>query len=366
MLDFTSALYLGLRHDSRSLAGWSALTSGTSAALAEPPEAGALAQALAAKMGFARGLLGPSTLHVFHDLFEVLARRPVALFLDAAVYPIARWGAERALLMGAPAREVRHFDAGSLRREVARADRRRRPVVVVDGFCPGCGRVAPLGEYVEAARSRGGWLVVDDTQALGVLGRDPDRAPPYGRGGGGTLQHEGVSGEGVIVVSSLAKGWGVPLAVAAGDEELVSALADAPTRVHCSPPSAPTLRAVEHALGADEKSGEARRRRLAQVVQRFREGLSAAGLTALGAAFPIQRLRLPPRRAAAVYRRLLAEGVRTVMVRARCTAAHELSLLFTARHRDDEIDLAIAALARAAHDQPTREPCAHSLTPTVG
>ncbi len=47
MLDFTSALYLGLRHGSRSLAPWDQLTLGTPAALEELPAAIALGQRVA-------------------------------------------------------------------------------------------------------------------------------------------------------------------------------------------------------------------------------------------------------------------------------------------------------------------------------
>jgi len=39
VLDFTSALYLGLRHPSGSLRPWARFTLGVPAALAAPPEA---------------------------------------------------------------------------------------------------------------------------------------------------------------------------------------------------------------------------------------------------------------------------------------------------------------------------------------
>jgi 8-amino-7-oxononanoate synthase len=366
VLDFTSALYLGIRQDHRALSRWGELTSGVPAVLVEPPGADAVAATLARRMGFARGILGPSTLHLFHDVFERLALKPVVILLDAGLYPIARWGAERAALVGRPVREVSHHDAAGLRRAIARCHPKQRPVVVVDGFCPGCGRVAPLAEYLEAARARGGWLIVDDTQALGVLGRDPTPSRPYGRDGGGSLPHLGIDGAGVLVVSSLAKGWGAPVAVAAGDDELVAQLADAPTRVHCSPPSAVSIGAAAHALLVDALSGAARRRRLLAVVRRFREGLTAAGLSPLGGAFPMQRLRLGARDVATIFQRLEAAGVRAVMLRARCTATPELSLLFTTRHRDDEIDTAVAELARAVRNQPTRESCIHYSRPSIG
>ncbi len=365
MLDFTSALYLGLRHDSDALSPWTELTSGRPAVLDEPPGAGGVARALARRMGFRRGVLGPSTLHLFHDVFELLARRPVAVLLDAGLYPIGRWGAARAALAGAPMCEIGHHDPAALRTAIARCDPARCPVVVVDGYCPGCGRVAPLAAYLEAVHARDGWLVVDDTQALGVLGREPGRVPPFGAGGGGSLPYCGVAGRGVIAVCSLAKGFGVPAAVAAGDGELVARLSDAPTRVHCSPPSAPTIRAAMHALALDDREGDARRQRLAAVVARFRRGLARAGLRARGGAFPVQRLRPDGVSAAVLYRRLLSSGIRAVILRAACSAEPEVTLVLTARHRDDEIDTAVTVLARCAGLKPARESCIRSSRPSI-
>ena len=69
MLDFTSALYLGLRHPSRSLRAWPALTAGQPAALESPARRFGVARQLAALQGCERATLLPSTLHLFWDLF---------------------------------------------------------------------------------------------------------------------------------------------------------------------------------------------------------------------------------------------------------------------------------------------------------
>ena len=49
-----------------------------------------------------RAVLAPSTLHLYWDLFDVLARDRVAIYADAGSYPIARWGFERAAAKGVP------------------------------------------------------------------------------------------------------------------------------------------------------------------------------------------------------------------------------------------------------------------------
>ena len=122
-------------------------------------------------------------------------------------------------------------------------------MVVTDGFCPACGVPAPLGRYLEAVRRYGGLLVLDDTQALGILGRRESRRGPYGTGGGGSLAFHSLAGDDIILVSSLAKAFGAPLAMLGAGSRLVSDFAaDSATRVHCSPPSTAAIRAGARAV----------------------------------------------------------------------------------------------------------------------
>lgn len=349
MLDFTSALYLGLRHDSVSLAPWSELTRGAPAVLAEPPGAPGVARALAELVGCPRALLGPSTLHLFWDVFGVLAAEPIAIHWDEALYPIARWGIERAVSRGTPARPFPHFEPEALWRNLKRsAHGERRPVVVTDGFCPGCGRPAPLREYLEATRAHGGLLVLDDTQALGILG-EPAPGAPLGKGGGGSLRWSGAVGEEVVCISSLAKAFGVPVAVLAGGARLLQAFkARSETRVHCSPPSVAVIRAAEHALALNARQGDELRRGLARRVAFFRARLRAQGLASAGGWFPVQRVDvregLEP---AALEARLSRAGVRAVLQRPRCAPGVALSILITVRHGFEALERAARALARA-------------------
>src|ERR1700691_4652006 len=116
MLDFTSALYLGFEHASWSLPGWDRLTLGKPAALEEVPGTLQAQRELAALTGCERVVLGASTLHLFCDLFAMLARRKVAIWIDEAAYPIARWGTDRAAALGAPVRVFGRHNAAALRR----------------------------------------------------------------------------------------------------------------------------------------------------------------------------------------------------------------------------------------------------------
>jgi 8-amino-7-oxononanoate synthase len=340
--DFTSSLYLGLRHESAALRPWPALTAGAPAALTPVPGARRAAGRLAALLGTPRALLAPSTLHVFTDLFCALARPPSALYVDAEAYPIARWGVARAAAAGVPVRVFPHRDVRALARLVERGG--RRPVVVADGLCPACGRVAPLAALLDTVGARGGLVVLDDTQALGVLGASPGPVHPYGAGGAGAAAWHGVRGDDALVLAaSLAKGLGAPVAVLAAAEAVLDRFeAASGMLVHCSPPSVAVICAAEHALDVNEREGDDLRARLAGLVRRFRAGARARGFSVAGGLFPVQTLELGGG-AADLHARLLERGVRTVL-----HGGPRLSFLITARHTRADVDQALAALAHSA------------------
>lgn len=361
MLDFTSALYLGLNHAHAELRPWSQLTLGKPAALSSPPASETLADQLAQLIGCERATLGASTLHLFWDLFGQLSREHIAIYVDAGTYPIARWSVERALARGALVRGFKHHDVRALQTALLR-DRvhGRMPVIVTDGFCPGCGRHAPLRAYLDSVRAYAGRLIIDDTQALGIYGRSV-RSGPYGSGGGGSLRWFAINDEHVLVISSLAKGFGVPIAVFAGSAKAIAHFTQhSETRVHCSPPSLAMLHAAEHALIVNAGQGDWLRDQLAQRVRYFRARLSELSLSADGGWFPVQTLRLEPEQIVIdVHERLRGAGIETVLHRDRDGSGPRLSFILTTRQRRSEIDRAVAALADALVVQATPEEIEH-------
>lgn len=352
-IDFTSALYLGLRHPSWALGPWRRFTTGVPAALCEPASAGSIAQELAALTGCERVLLGTSTLHLFWDLFQGLVDARSIIYMDAGLYPIARWGIERAAARGVPVHEIPHHDPRPLRRLLQESPR-RRPVMVTDGFCPRCGRSAPLAAYLEAVERAGGRLVIDDTQALGVLGRDPSRQAPYGRGGGGSLAWSSLASPDVIVVASLAKGLGVPMAMLAGNDAAVSRFeAMSETRVHCSPPSVAALHAAAHALAVNRAHGDTLRTRLVALVSLFRRELSRAGFPVVGGRFPVQTLATVRGDAAVrLHGALRRQGIVTVLRRDTEGLGPRLTCLLTARHSGGDVTAMARALATSDRARP--------------
>ena len=97
VVDFTSALYLGCTHEGGEELTKEPLTLGKPSALEEPPGGSTLAAQVARLVGFPAGLAAPSTLHLFWDLSTVLGAE-VEFFADQGLYPIGRWGLERAPL----------------------------------------------------------------------------------------------------------------------------------------------------------------------------------------------------------------------------------------------------------------------------
>jgi 8-amino-7-oxononanoate synthase len=359
ILDFTSSSYLGLRHPSWTLKPWSRLTTGAPAALAEPGSARAAAAGLASLAGTERAVLATSTLHVFFDLFVALGPADLSCYVDAGAYPVAVWGAERSAGRGALVHRFPHRDVAALGRMLHdHAAAGRRPVVLADGVCPGCGRLAPVRGYLRVLRPHGGLLVLDDTQAMGVLGAAAGTFPPYGRGGGGTLRMAGLAPPDVLTVSSLAKAFGVPVAFLAGAAGPVDRYEQrSETRVHCSPPSLAHVSAAEHALRVNAILGDRLRDRLAELVGRLQRGVRDLGYRVGPTAFPVQALApidgVPP---ADLYHRLLELGVRAVLYRPACRPVATCGFLVTARHTPEQIDYLVAALGWAITGLAPRAP----------
>ena len=355
MIDFTSALYLGMHHEQHTLESWPQFTTGKPAALEEPEGAEALGQAIAQLQGLEAGALGSSTLHLAWDLFVILAHKyPIEVFMDAGIYPIARWGVERFAARGGRVHVFAHHNPAALDTAMDRCRRRRRqPVVVADGFCPACGRLAPLRAYLAAVEQRDGWLVVDDTQALAILGQRPDAAQPYGEGGGGTLPVSNLRSSRLLTFSSLAKGFGVPAAVLAGNEEIVSGyLQSSETRTHCSPPALATVRAGRHALAVNQRSGRQLRAHLLDRVRRFRARLADIGLHAVGGLFPVQGLATDRSiDTVQLHQTLAGAGIRALLQRLSQPPGSRVVFLITTRHSLGEIDQAGDAIAAALENQ---------------
>jgi 8-amino-7-oxononanoate synthase len=344
VIDFTSSLYLGLRHASTSLQPWAQLTAGVPAALRRRPAEDLVSRELSALVGCETAIVTRSSLHAFWDYFGSLSRAGTMVHFDDDVYASARWGIQRARARGIAVRPFSHLDARSFLASIQLMPRDIRPVVVTDGFCPGCGRPAPLEVYQRVARERQGVVIIDDTQAIGVLGTRPSIDHPYGRGGGGTLRFLGLSSECMVVVASLAKAFGAPLCMVASDRRTMAGLAGAgDTRVHSSPPSMADLGAARRALTVNAGSGDLLRARLARRVELLRDELGPAYCASTGL-FPIQAVRPRNEDPRALHARMLRSGIDAVLHAPHAGRVPRVSLIVTADHLPGDIRRAAAVV----------------------
>ncbi|HEU0034192.1 MAG TPA: aminotransferase class I/II-fold pyridoxal phosphate-dependent enzyme [Kofleriaceae bacterium] len=347
MIDLTRALYLGLVHPHAQLAPWPMLTSGQPAALGEPASTRTHARRLARLMGFASATLAPSTLHVVTDLYAALPARVRAIHVHACSYAITQWGLERARLRGTAIRSFRSV------RELA-ACLEPCAAIVCDAICVTCRRVAPLVALQQLAARTNGWLVIDDSQGLGLLGARPSRALPYGRGGAGTLRWTGAARDRVIAIGSCAKALGVPLAFVAASEPVVAWFeATSGTRTYASPCNAASVAGLDAALRHNEDRGDELRARLLDRIRRFRSAVALRGGCLEPGTFPVQTTRpLPACAARALHDRLRRRGVRAFRVRGD-RGTSRIGFAVTAAHDADAIDLAGAI----AGDELARRRC---------
>lgn len=345
MLDFTSSLYLGFTHPSEALAQWRRLTDGVPMALRVSPSQQGVECELARLLGAERAMLAPSSLHLFWDLFGQPLSHYTKVIFDEGAYAISRGSAQRASNRGAEIARFTHHSPEALDRRLRAMGPGTRPVVLADGFCVSCGKAAPLADYLSLVSARRGLLLVDDTQALGMFG-----APAPGRpGGGGCLAGFGTHRPHLLVVASLAKAFGVPAAVLAGDAAwLRHVVRHSETAVHCSPPSACDISATHSALALNECCGDRLRLQLRGLVTAFRRALAGLDLVPSGGSFPVQTLAYHDVEwARALHRGLLRAGVRTVLRRVTCMSSVGVSFILTVRHSRADIWRAVRALANA-------------------
>jgi 8-amino-7-oxononanoate synthase len=324
--DFTSARFLGFGMPAS--AGVPNL--GKPAVLIEPPGAAEVAHRVALAQGAGAGLLARSALHGLIDILAVTATDAVVL-LDEHSYPISTWAAH-ATKKGAEVITYRHHDADHVRRLVKAF--RRRAVVLADAWCAGCLRAVPLAQLAEITASAGARLVLDDSLAFGVLGRD----------GCGTPGWAGVSHDSLLWVASGAKAYGAAVAVVTGPRRDVARNASlGPNRMHSSPAPASEIATLGAAIG--DRHLPARRRRLAANTRSLRDGLACLGLRTLGGPLPVIAIDVVDGVAAALHSGLRRRGVQSLLVRSACSGRSLLTFCVRADHTDEDITDALEAVS---------------------
>lgn len=340
-LDFTSALFLGMRHEHRCLPGWTSLTTGVPAGWRESSAARRIAQSIASAQGAETGFVARSALHALTDAMSALPRAGDVIAIDEAAYPIAATAALIAKGRGVTVHRYPHH-----RPHTQVAPGRGKVIYVTDGWCQGCNRPAPLPQLQEMAVRSNGIVVVDDSLACGVLGhRHGTRS--FGDGTG-TPCWFGLGHHRLLWVASLAKGYGAPLAVVTGDAATVELLAQNGSREHSSPPTAADLAAATTALG-DVRRAESRRRSLHLHVGAVRRAFNEAGLPVVGQPFPLIAILFCGSAPALRWcTQLQRDGIDLLVQRPRCQRGALLTAVLRSEHSDLDIQRLVGAVTRLA------------------
>ncbi len=172
-------------------------------------------------------------------------------------------------LSGAEILRYAHCDLDDLGRQLARATRPgRRVLVVTDTVFSMDGDVAPLAGIVELKEHYGAALLVDDAHGAGVLGRH----------GAGAAHEAGVAGRVDLQLGTFSKAFGVYGAYVAGAEPWIRHLVSACRPLIFStglPPAVVSAidAAIDIVRAADDRRVDLRRKAVA-----FRERLRAGGV----------------------------------------------------------------------------------------
>jgi 8-amino-7-oxononanoate synthase len=323
-----------MKHEITELMKWGQITTGVPAALHETALSRQIGNRIAQMQGLETGVLAPSTLHLYWDLYGMLINKDVTIFVDEKVYPVSKYGIERLMVTGRSINLFKHLNANHLRENIRRKLRRNTtPIVITDGWCPQCGKAAPLQEYIELVSPLAGKVIIDDTQAFGVL-EEKKYKGTYGVCGGGILKWLGIQSPFVVTIVSLAKGFGVPVAVISGKNSFVREFIEkSETRINSSPPSLAHLMAAMNALKINHLSGEERRMNLLMNVLTFKQVMKNLGLGLTGGMFPVQSINnLNYATSIKLYEKLKGDQIRTVLVSGHFNSRPALCFILRSNH----------------------------------
>lgn len=341
LLAFCSNDYLGLANHPQVIEAW---------------------QAGATRWGVGGGashlVIGHSTPH--HQLEEALAEftgRPRALLFTTGY--MANLGAvtgligqgdtvledrlnhasllDAGLLSNARFSRYLHNDASSLANRLEKAV--GNTLVVTDGVFSMDGDQADLPALCAEAKKRSAWVMVDDAHGFG----------PLGATGGGIVEHFGLGPDDVqVLVGTLGKAFGTAGAFVAGSEELIETLVQfaRPYIYTTSQPPAlacATLKSLELL-----RSEHWRREHLTMLIQRFRAGAEAIGLSLVDSPTPIQPIMVGDSdRALRLSQMLRERGLLVTAIRPPTVPAGSARLRVTlsAAHSVAQLELLLEALA---------------------
>ncbi len=202
------------------------------------------------------------------------------------------------------------------------------------------GDIAPLDVYAQMAERWGVHLIVDDSHALGVFGKEQ---------GSGLTERFGIEGRTAAIVSTFGKALGLYGAFVAAPKPIIEYLVNA-CRSFIFTTAVPPLMlsAIQAALDILEHEPQ-RRQRVLSLADRLREQLRGGGLDTLNSAGPIVPVIVGQNQeAVAAARRLQDQGLDVRAIRPPTVApgTARLRISVHANHRDEDVDRLAAAVVK--------------------
>ncbi len=272
-----------------------------------------------ANLGVASAILGAGDA-VFED------RLNHASLLDAGLLSRARF------------RRYTHSNSDRLATLLA-ADNSRRRLIMTDAVFSMDGDIAPLDQLADVAAKAGALLMIDDAHGFGVLGEQ----------GRGTAELFGLGVEQVpLLMGTLGKALGGFGAFVAGPESLIELLIQkARTYIYTTATPPAMAEALRAALMVVQQEPQ-RRQHLTQLIQQFRQGVTALGYELMPSMTPIQPIMVgSPENALTISRQLNELGFLVTAIRPPTVpkGSSRLRVTLSAAHTEQQVDALIAAFA---------------------
>jgi myxalamid-type polyketide synthase MxaB len=295
--DLASCNYLGLDLHPEVMAAippaietWGVHPSWTRA-VASPRIYQDLEAALAAFVGAPTTLVFPSISLLHMGVIPALAGSDGIIFRDFEAHHSIHEGCLRARANGAEFVEFPHGDRDALARELARQPPGRTKLIATDGVFSMGAPNPPLRDYARLAKQYNATVYVDDAHGFGVIGEHPDADLPYGYGGNGLIRHMGLDlvADRIVYVAGLSKAFSSYAAfVTCFDEEMKYRLEASGPYVFSGPTCTASLASALAGLRVNAREGDAARRRIWSLADRFVAGAKAIGFEVDNAAgFPV-------------------------------------------------------------------------------
>ena len=296
---------------------------------------------IASFLGFEDAILYGSCFDANGGLFETLLSEDDAVISDALNHA--------SIIDGVRLSKAKRFryannDMAALEEELKKAEGCRFKLIATDGVFSMDGIIANLGGVCDLAEKHGAMVMVDDSHAVGFVGR-------HGRG---SAEHCGVEGRVDIVTGTLGKALGgASGGYTAARREVVDWLRQRSRPYLFSNTLMPAIAAASLKVFDIVEGGDALREKLRANAERFRTSMTKLGFTLAGAGHPIIPVMIGDAALAArMAEMMLQRGIYVVgfsfpvvpkgqaRIRTQMSAAHSF----------DDIDRAVAAFGEVGKE----------------